>query len=65
MALSKTPTSSMSDQASEAIASALRTLEAEASGVTALAAALQAEHRRDAVAALFEQRWPEIPLPDE
>jgi arabinose-5-phosphate isomerase len=43
MALSKTPTSTMSDQASEAIASALRTLEAEASGVTALAAALQAD----------------------
>lgn len=43
MALSKTPTSTISDQASEAIASALRTLEAEASGVTALAAALQAD----------------------
>jgi arabinose-5-phosphate isomerase len=33
----------MSDQAIEAIASALRTLEAEASGVTALAAALQSD----------------------
>ncbi|MCX7321079.1 MAG: KpsF/GutQ family sugar-phosphate isomerase, partial [Hyphomicrobiales bacterium] len=43
MALSKTPTSTMSDQASQAIASALRTLDAEASGVTALAAALQAD----------------------
>src|SRR3954471_24800729 len=44
MALSRTPmpTMTMTDQASEAIASALRTLEAEASGVTALAAALQA-----------------------
>src|SRR3954470_19617591 len=45
MALSRTPmpTMTMTDQASEAIASALRTLEAEASGVTALAAALQAD----------------------
>ncbi len=33
----------MTDQASEAIASALRTLDAEASGVTALAAALQSD----------------------
>jgi len=49
MALSKTPalpkktTATMSDQASEAIASALRTLDAEASGISALAAALQAD----------------------
>ncbi|SFL81883.1 arabinose-5-phosphate isomerase [Bradyrhizobium sp. NFR13] len=49
MPLSKTPglptktTAAMSDQAIEAIASALRTLEAEASGVTALAAALQSD----------------------
>jgi arabinose-5-phosphate isomerase len=49
MPLSKTPglptktTAAMSDQAIEAIASALRTLEAEASGVTALATALQSD----------------------
>src|SRR3954463_4133258 len=45
MALSRTPmpTMTMSDRASETIASALRTLEAEASGVTALAAALQSD----------------------
>src|SRR4051812_28408512 len=49
MPLSKTPglptktTAAMSDQALEAIASALRTLEAEASGVTALSAALQSD----------------------
>jgi arabinose-5-phosphate isomerase len=49
MPLSKTPglptktTAAMSDQAIEAIASAQRTLEAEASGVTALATALQSD----------------------
>ncbi|MBC7580660.1 MAG: KpsF/GutQ family sugar-phosphate isomerase [Tardiphaga sp.] len=45
MALSTpaTATATMTDQASEAIASALRTLDAEASGVTALAAALQSD----------------------
>jgi arabinose-5-phosphate isomerase len=49
MALSKTPalpkktTATMSDQANAAIASALRTLDAEASGIGALAAALQAD----------------------
>ena len=50
MALSKSAVSAtkaagvaMTDQASAAIASALRTLEAEASGVTALAAALQSD----------------------
>lgn len=49
MPLSKTPglptktTAAMSDQAIEAIDSALRTLEAEASGVTALATALQSD----------------------
>ncbi|MDB5634415.1 MAG: KpsF/GutQ family protein, partial [Tardiphaga sp.] len=40
---SKAAKGTMTDQASEAIASALRTLEAEASGVTALAAALQSD----------------------
>ncbi|RED27659.1 arabinose-5-phosphate isomerase [Rhodopseudomonas thermotolerans] len=45
MALSKTHTKipAMSEQAAAAIPSALRTLEAEASGVTALAAALQSD----------------------
>ncbi|MCD0417158.1 KpsF/GutQ family sugar-phosphate isomerase [Rubrivivax sp. JA1024] len=45
MALSKTHTKTpaMSEQAAAAIPSALRTLEAEASGVTALAAALQSD----------------------
>ncbi|NEW95080.1 KpsF/GutQ family sugar-phosphate isomerase [Rhodopseudomonas sp. BR0M22] len=45
MALSKTRTKipAMSEQAAAAIPSALRTLEAEASGVTALAAALQSD----------------------
>jgi arabinose-5-phosphate isomerase len=45
MALSKSRTAkaSMTDQGGAAIASALRTLEAEASGVTALAAALQSD----------------------
>jgi arabinose-5-phosphate isomerase len=45
MALSKSRTAkvSMTDQASAAIASALRTLDAEASGITALAAALQSD----------------------
>jgi arabinose-5-phosphate isomerase len=40
---SKAASAAMSDQASAAISSALRTLEAEASGVTALAAALQSD----------------------
>lgn len=45
MAISKpqTATSSMTDQATAAVQSALRTFEAEASGVTALAAALQSD----------------------
>jgi arabinose-5-phosphate isomerase len=55
MALSKTgtTTSAMTDHASAAIASALRTLEAEADGVTALAAALQSD-LGDAFAAAVE-----------
>lgn len=42
-AKSRTAKTSMTDQASEAIQSALRTLDAEASGVTALSAALQSD----------------------
>ncbi|MDB5617966.1 KpsF/GutQ family sugar-phosphate isomerase [Tardiphaga sp.] len=49
MALSTKATAPMTEQANQAIASALRTLEAEAGGVTALAAALQS----DALGAAF------------
>ncbi|MET0720217.1 MAG: KpsF/GutQ family sugar-phosphate isomerase [Tardiphaga sp.] len=56
MALSTSPaaTATMTDQAREAIASALRTLEAEASGVVALSAALQSDALGSAFTAAAE-----------